>query len=85
MRFCFVGLMALGLAGCAAGGDAQVYQAGLIGQKVVGNEAYVTVWNVWTEMEALPLAEGHCRQYGKIARFNKMERARAIFDCVRPV
>lgn len=82
MRLMAIIFCALVVASCAAGGQTQIYQAGLVGQKVVGNEAYVTVWNVWNEMDALPLAEDHCRKFGKIARFNKMERMRAVFDCV---
>lgn len=60
-----------------AGNDANIYNS-LNGQKVVGNDQYVTVWN---EMDALPLAESHCKQFGKSARFNRMEPMRAVFDC----
>ena len=84
MRFsirCGVLLIALGLATCAAP-DARIYPLGAFGQNVVGNEAYVTVSNVWNEMDALPLAEKHCNQFQKIARFNHMEGHRAIYDCV---
>lgn len=55
---------------------------GCIGQRVVGNQAYVTVSNVWDEMDALPLANGHCSKYGRIPRFSHMEGNRAIYDCV---
>jgi hypothetical protein len=72
----------LHLTGCA-GGDTQIYPFGIVGQRVVGNEAYVTIHNVYNEMDGLPLAEKHCAQYGKIARFSRMESLRAIFDCVR--
>ena len=70
-----------GCVGSLAGNDAKIYP-GLFGQNVVGNETYVTVSNVYNEMDALPLAEKHCAQYGKVARFKQMERIRAIFDCV---
>jgi hypothetical protein len=63
-----------------AGNDANIYNS-LNGQRVVGNDQYVTVSNVWNEMDALPLAQVHCKQYGKSARFNRMEGVRAIFDC----
>ena len=53
-----------------------------VGQNVVGNKNYVTVSNVWNEMGALPLAEKHCSQYKRSAKFQKMEGYRAIFDCV---
>jgi hypothetical protein len=61
--------------------DTNIY-GGLNGQRVVGNETYVTITNVWNEMDALPLAERHCSQYGKAVKFARMEPARAVFDCV---
>ena len=73
-------VISLGLATCGSP-DARIYP-GLFGQNVVGNEAYVTVSNVYNEMDALPLADKHCNQYQKIARFNHMEGRRAIYDCV---
>lgn len=73
--------LALMVVGCAGNNDANIYGS-LFGQNIVGNEAYVTVSNVWNEMDALPLAEKHCGQYGKIARFNRMQGNRAIYDCV---
>jgi hypothetical protein len=39
--------------------DANIYGT-LIGQRIVGNKNYVTISNVWNEMDALPLAEQHC-------------------------
>lgn len=76
-------LTGLLLAGCQTDkpDDANIYGSPN-GQKIVGNDAYVTIYNVWSEMDALPLAQGHCEKYGKTARFNHMERIRAIFDCV---
>lgn len=74
--------IAAALTGCAS--DANIYPLGLFGQDVVGNATYVSVSNVWNEMDALPLADRHCAQYGKAARFNHMERFRATFDCVKP-
>lgn len=52
------------------------------GQDVAGNEMSVSVSNVWSEMEAIPLADQHCARYGKVARFKHMEYYRASFDCV---
>ena len=60
---------------------------------VVGNKNYVSIGNVWNEMDALPLAEEHCSKYGRTAKFNSMvvllkekipmvENYRARFDCV---
>lgn len=54
-------------------------------QPLAGNEMFVSVGNVWTEMEALPKADAHCRRYGKVARFNSMSPSYvASFHCVRP-
>ena len=76
-------LIGPGLAACntLGGNDANIYGSPN-GQWVVGNEAYVTVSNVWNEMDALPLADKHCGQYRKVARFTHMEGPKAIFDCV---
>lgn len=77
------GLLATSLCSCTsryAGSDANIYNS-FNGQKVVGNEQYVTISNVWNEMDALPLAEAHCKQFGKSARFSRLEPYRAIFDC----
>lgn len=71
-------LVALALAGCAS--DANIYGS-LVGQRVVGNESYVSISNVWNEMDALPLADRHCAKFGKVARFTHMENRRAIYDC----
>lgn len=57
---------------------------GLFGQNVVGNTNYVTISNVWNEMDAMPLAEEHCNKYGRSARFSTMTDHRAIFDCLKP-
>ncbi len=75
-------ILLLGLLNGCATPDARIYPLGLFGQNVVGNEAYVTVSNVWNEMDALPLAEKHCRSFGKAARFKQMQGSRAIYDCV---
>jgi hypothetical protein len=72
------------LSGCGVtGNDAKIYP-GFFGQKVVGNEAYVSVGNVWSEMDALPLAEEHCKKYGKIAVFKNFQGIVARFDCTIP-
>jgi len=68
------------LSGCQTD-DANIYGS-LAGQRVVGNEAYVTVTNVWNEMDALPLAEKHCGQFGKVAKYSRREGYNSIFDCV---
>ena len=68
------------LSACATG-DANIYGC-CVGQNIVGNKNYVTISNVWNEMDALPLAEKHCSKYKRSAKFSKMEKNRAIFDCV---
>lgn len=72
----------LAIAGCETNDTDRAYPIGFK-QSVTGNAAYVTVGNVWNESDALPLAEKHCGKYGKIARFNRMQNYRAIFDCVK--
>jgi hypothetical protein len=79
-----VALLSVALAGCAdslAGNEAHIYP-GFFGHNVVGNETYVTVSNVYNEMDALPLADTHCAKYSRVAKFTHMERIRAVFDCV---
>jgi hypothetical protein len=84
MQILWILALSATLAGCAgsqAGNDAHIYP-GLFGQNVVGNETYVTVSNVYNEMDALPLAERHCKQFSKAARFKQMIGIRAVFDCI---
>ena len=49
---------------------------------VSGNEAYVTVSNVWNSADALPYATEHCAKYGKIPRMRHSEGYSVVFDCV---
>jgi hypothetical protein len=78
----FVAFTLCSALGSCAEYDANIYPLGIIGQRVVGNETYVTVSNVWSEMNALPLAEKHCAKFGRAARFKYLQAQRAIFDCV---
>lgn len=76
----FLGLFSiLLLSACAR--DANLYGC-CFGQNIVGNKNYVTISNVWNEMDALPLAEEHCSGHSRSAKFLKMEGYRAIFECV---
>jgi hypothetical protein len=79
-RLPLVCLCCAALAGCGHT-DANIYGSP-VGQGVVGNEAYVTVSNVWNDADALPLAAKHCGQYGKIAKYARREGYNAVFDCV---
>jgi hypothetical protein len=74
-------LACLLLTGCMTS-DTNVYGVGF-GQNVSGNETYVSISNVWNEQDALPLAERHCKQFGKLAQFKHQEGHRSIFNCVR--
>lgn len=75
-----ISVLALGLAGCSTSGN-NIY-GGAFGQDVVGNEVSVIVSNVWNEMDALALADRHCKQYGKAARLTRFSNYKASFDCV---
>ena len=46
-------------------GESQVYVGGLVSQRVNGDANMVSVWNVWTAKDGLPLANQHCQKYGK--------------------
>ena len=76
--FIFI-LIAASLMGCQK--SENIYGC-CVGQKVVGNKNYVTVSNVYNEMDALPLAESHCAKFERSAKYKTMKGVRAIFDCV---
>lgn len=67
-------MLLLALTGCAS--------MRLIPAGVSGNEAFVTISNVWNSSEALPYATKHCAQYGKIPRMKQTESYSVVFDCV---
>lgn len=73
-------ILCLPLVSC--GTDANIYGSPF-GQKIVGNKNYVSISNVWNEMDALPTAEKHCALYNKSADFDKMVRYRAVYKCVK--
>ena len=62
------------LPGCSAPEDSQ--------RRVIGNGAYVSIFNVPNEKDATPFAERHCQRYGKSARLREMTGDRAVFQCV---
>jgi len=72
-------LAAAALSGC--GSPDQVYGLGLVPQEVTGDAEKVSVFNVWSGGDALPLAERHCQQFGKKAEFVKMSGITANFIC----
>jgi len=73
-------VVCVSLCSCAAHNDANIHRNS-VGLAVVGNDQYATVSHVRNEKDGQRLADKHCRQFGKAARFNRMERARAIYDC----
>ena len=51
-------------------------------QKITGDENAVSVWNVYSAGDALPLAKRHCASYGKDAVFTNMSGfITANFQC----
>ena len=61
------------LPGCSAPEDSQ--------RRVIGNGAYVSIFNVPNEKDATPFAERRQR-YGKSAGMREMTGDRAVFECV---
>jgi hypothetical protein len=65
-------LLALITAGCTqsnaklVGGEGQVYIGGMTNQKVRGDAETVSVWNIWTAEDGLPLARQHCQRFGGV-------------------
>ena len=50
--------------------------------RVIGNGAYVSIFNVPNEKDATPFADRHCQRYGKSARLREISGNRAVFECV---
>lgn len=72
------------LAGCQSSTEpskANVYGSP-VGQRVVGNKEGVMISNVWNELDAFPIAEKHCKQYGRSAKHQSSQGHRASFSCV---
>ena len=84
MKIIFVvTVVCISLCSCAAHNDANVHR-NLVGLAVAGDEQYATVSHVRNEKDGQRLADKHCRQFGKAARFDRMEGARAIYNCRSP-
>jgi hypothetical protein len=73
-------LISISLCSCALHSDASI-QRNQVGLAVLGNDQNAIVSHVRNEKDGQRLADKHCKQFGKIARFNRMDGARAIFDC----
>jgi hypothetical protein len=80
MRWSLV-VATLALSGCTGRSDANIYHS-LGGQRIVGNENSVIISNVWNELDAFPLAEQHCKKYGRSARYKSVDDFKPAFDCV---
>ena len=52
-----------------------------LGVRETGNETSVVISGTADVATALPLAEQHCANYGKVAHFKRMEGFRVVFDC----
>jgi hypothetical protein len=74
-------LAVLSLSGCATGSK-NLTLSGFGAEHVLGNAWSVTISPIQNETDALPLANFHCANYNKSARFTHMEGDRAFFDCV---
>lgn len=80
-----IALIAVVMLAGGCGGDNQVYGLGVVPQNVGGDENKVSVFNVWSATGAKPLADRHCRQYGKEAVFSGMSAITAHFTCEKPL
>ena len=67
------------ITGCSS--SSQVYGLGLVDQEVKGDANQVSVWNVWSAGDALPLAMKHCAEYDKTPVFEKSSGITAYFKC----
>jgi len=67
-------LLSISLCSCAV-------HRNLVGLTVAGNDQQVTVSHVRNEFDGQRLADKYCKQFGKSARFNRMEGTRAIYNC----
>ena len=74
-------LTAAALTLSACGNPDQVYGAGLVPQKITGDENSVNVFNVWSAGDAMPLASRWCDKYDKTPVFVNMSLISANFDC----
>lgn len=45
--------------------DGSIYAGGFVSQRVNGDANEVSVWNVWSAEDGLPLANQHCQRYGR--------------------
>jgi predicted naringenin-chalcone synthase len=76
-------LLSISTCSCAARND-KSDDRNLVGPTVVGDGNSVLVSHVRNQTDGQPLAEKHCKRFGKSARFNRMEGLRAFFDCQSP-
>jgi hypothetical protein len=75
-----VALVSVALCSCTAHNDAGNYR-NLIGLTATGDDQQVTISHVRNKTDGFPLADKHCKRFGKSAIFNRMEGSRAVFNC----
>lgn len=71
--------LSLLICGCSTTGN-QVYNC-CVGQTVEGDESEVSIFNVYSAGDGLPLAINHCQKYNKNAYFERMSFITAHFKC----
>ena len=76
-------VLSISLCSCSAYNDRSAHR-NLVGPTVVGDGNSVLVSHVRNQADGQQLADKHCKRFGKIARFNRMEGLRAFFDCQSP-
>ena len=70
-KIILITFLALLLGSCAnkdaklVGDTSNIYPGGLLGQRINGDDNSVTIWNLWNARDGKPVAEQHCRKYGK--------------------
>ena len=73
-------VLALALAACADAPEHAVER--VLDRHVQGGPDYAFVPGYPSSLDALPFALAHCSRFGKAARFRRLERGGALFDCV---
>jgi hypothetical protein len=76
-------LLSISLCSCGTFNYSSVHR-NQVGPTMVGDGNSVLVSHVRNQTDGQSLAEKHCKRFGKIARFNRMEGTRAFFDCQSP-
>ena len=73
--------LTLALAACADAPQRTLEH--VLDKRVEGGPDHAFVPGYPNSLDALPFALAHCNRFGKAARFRRLERGGALFDCVR--